>query len=171
MRAQEDMQKALEEANRKEQLLKQQVQEAERRMQQALTQHQVEIQVREEDLRNIKAQNEQLIKEKERLTQEHIQEAYQTNMDLHRRTAHLEKALQEAEALSRERAQQVREMEEVPKIPISPDDQLETEHRLVMESSSNIVSLALESRSVDQTLTLFYNALTASAVQYSTDLT
>ena len=40
-----------------------------------------------------------------------------------------------------------------------------------MEASSNIVSLALESRSVDHTLTLYYNALTASAVQYATDLT
>ena len=40
-----------------------------------------------------------------------------------------------------------------------------------MEASSNIVSLALESRSVDQTLTLYYNALIASSVQYSTDLT
>ena len=40
-----------------------------------------------------------------------------------------------------------------------------------MEASSNIVSLALESRSVDQTLTLYYNALIASVVQYSTNLT
>lgn len=136
-----------------------------------LTQHQAEIQVREEELRNIKAQNEQLIKEKERITQDHIQEAYQTNMNLHRRTAQLEKALQEAETLSRERAQQVHEMEEIPKIPISPDDQLETEHRIVMQASSNMVDLALERCSVDQTLTLYYNSLTASAVQYSTDLT
>ena len=87
-----------------------------------LTQHQEEIRIREEELWNIKAQNEQLVKEKERITQEHIQEAYQTNMNLHRRTAELEKALQEAETLSRERAQQVHEMEEIPKIPISPDD-------------------------------------------------
>ena len=40
-----------------------------------------------------------------------------------------------------------------------------------MEASSNIVSLALESRSVDQTLTMYYIALTASAVQYFVDLT
>ena len=39
-----------------------------------------------------------------------------------------------------------------------------------MEASSNIVSLALEHRTVDQTLTYYYNALTASSVQYATDL-
>ena len=40
-----------------------------------------------------------------------------------------------------------------------------------MEASSNIVSLALEHRTVDQTLTYYYNALTASSVQYAADLT
>ena len=43
----------------------------------------------------------------------------------------------------------VRELEEIPKIPVSPDDQLETEHRLVLEASSNLVNLALEDRTVD----------------------
>ena len=67
-------------------------------------------------------------------------------MSLHRRTMELEKALKEAETLLRERTQQVHELEEVPKIPISSDDQLETEHRLVMQASSNLVNLALEKR-------------------------
>ena len=40
-----------------------------------------------------------------------------------------------------------------------------------MEASSNIVSLALEDRTVDQTLTFYFNALTASSVQYTIDLT
>ena len=40
-----------------------------------------------------------------------------------------------------------------------------------MEASSNMVSLALEDRIVDQTLTFYFNALTASSVQYTTDLT
>ena len=165
------MKTALEEAQKREDQYKQQVQEMEQTLRQAIQQHQEEMRVRDEELRIIKAQNDQLIRDKELITQQHIQEAYETNMSLHRRNAELQKALHEAEALSRERAQQVREMEEVPKIPISPDDQLETEHRLVMEASSEIVSLALESRSVDQTLTMYYNALTASAVQYSVNLT
>ena len=42
---------------------------------------------------------------------------------------------------------------------------------LVMEASSNIVSLALENRTVDQMLTYYFNALTASFVQYTIDLT
>ena len=119
----------------------------------------------------MREENDKLVKEKDRVTQEHIQETYLTNLNLHQRTIDLERALHQAEALLRERTQQVRELENVPKIPVSPDEQLETEHRLVMEASSNIVSLALESRSVDQTLTLYYNALTASAIQYSIDLT
>ena len=65
----------------------------------------------------------------------------------------------------------VRELEEIPNIPISPDDQLETEHRLVLEASSNLVNLALEDRTVDQTLTYYFNALTSCSVQYSIDLT
>ena len=85
-------------------------------------------------MQKIKKHNDKLIKEKEHITQQHVQEAYQTNMSLHRRTVELEKAFQEAETLLRERTQQVRELEEVPKIPISSDDQLETEHRLVMEA-------------------------------------
>ena len=92
-------------------------------------------------------------------------------MSLHRRNAKLEKALQEAETASRERAQLVRELEEITKMPISPDDQLETEHRIVMQASSNMVDLALEHHSVDHTLTLYYNSLTASSIQYSIDLT
>ena len=122
-------------------------------------------------MQKIKEHNDKLIKEKEHITQQHIQEAYQTNMSLHQRTMELEKALQEAKTLLRERMQQVYELEEVPKIPISPDDQLKTEHRLVMEASSNLVNLALESRTVDQMLTYYYNALTFCFVQYTIDLT
>ena len=51
--------------------------------------------------------------------------------------------------LLREKSHQIRELEEIPKIPVSPDDQLENEHKLVMEASSNIVSLALENHIVD----------------------
>ena len=114
----------------------QQVQEVEQSLQQVLEQNQRQIKAKDEELQKIKEHNDKLIKEKEHITQKHIQEAYQTNMSLHRRTMELEKALQEAETLLRE---------EVPKTPISPDDQLETEHRLVMEASSNLVNLALES--------------------------
>ena len=59
----------------------------------------------------------------------HIQEMYITNLHLHQRTTTLENALQRVETLLRERAQLIRELEEVPKIPVSPDEQLETEHR------------------------------------------
>lgn len=171
LRTQENMKIQLEEALRREDQWRQQVQEAEKKMHQANQQYQEEIRIREEELRIVKAHNEQLIKEKEWITQEHIQQAYLTNLSLHQRTTQLEKALQEAENLSRERARQIRELEEIPKIPISPDEQLETEHRIVMQASSNMVDLALEHHSVDQTLTLYYNSLTASSVQYSTDLT
>ena len=92
-------------------------------------------------------------------------------MSLHRRTTNLENTLQEAEALLREKTQLVRELEEIPKIPISPDDQLETEYRLVLEASSNLVNLALEDRTVDQMLTHYFNALTSCSIQYSIDLT
>ena len=92
-------------------------------------------------------------------------------MSLHHRTVELEPALQRSETLLREKTQQIRELEEVPKIPVSSDDQLKTEHRLVLEASSNIVSLALENRTVDQTLTYYFNALTTSSIQYTVDLT
>ena len=56
-----------------------------------------------------------------RITQEHIQDLYMTNLNLHRRSTDLEAALQKAETLLRERAQQIRELEEVPKIHVSLD--------------------------------------------------
>lgn len=93
---------------------------------------------------SLREENDKLVKEKDRITQEHIQESYLTNLNLHRWTTELERALHKAEALLRERTQQVRELEDVPKIPVSPDEQLETEHRIVMEASSNMVDLALE---------------------------
>ena len=43
-------------------------------------------------------------------------------MNLHRRTTDLEAALQKAETLLHEKAQQISELEEVPKIPVSPDE-------------------------------------------------
>ena len=48
---------------------------------------------------------------------------------------------------------------------------MEIEHWLVMVASSNIVSLALEHRTMDQTLTYYFNAIVATFVQYSIDLT
>ena len=92
-------------------------------------------------------------------------------MNLHRRTTNLEAACQKAETLPCEKAQQICELEEVPKIPVSPNEQLEIEHRLIMEASSNIVSLALEHRMVDQMLTYYFNAIATTSVQYSIDLT
>ena len=62
-------------------------------------------------------------------------------------------------------------IEEIPKIPVLPDDELETEHQMIMAASSSIVSLALEHRTVDQTLSYYFNAITTSSVQDSTDLT
>ena len=51
-------------------------------MQRILKQHQAKIRVRDEELQNVKAHNTTLIKEKAQITQEHIQEAFQTNMSL-----------------------------------------------------------------------------------------
>ena len=92
------------------------------------------------------------------------------NLQLHCRTTQLEGAFQNAERLLREREQQIRKLEEIPKIPVSSYDQLEIEHRLIM-TSSNIISLDLEHRTVDQMLTYYFNAITTSSVQYSIDLT
>ena len=120
--------------------LQQQVREAKQRWQQVLEQHQGEIKEKDEELQQVKEQNAQLIREKDRITQEHIQEMYLTNLHLHQRTTTLEGALQMVETLLREPAQQIRELEEVPKVSVSPDEQLETEHKLIMEASSNLVS-------------------------------
>ena len=151
---------ALEKSLQSEEALRQQLQQTEHQWQQAHLEYQAQQQQNEVEIQRLRDENDKLVKEKDRITQEHIQESYLTNLNLHRRTVELEQALQKTEALLRERTQQVHELEEIPKIPVSPDDQLETEHRLILEASSNIVSLALESRSVDQTLTLYYNALT-----------
>ena len=86
------------------------------------------------------------------------------NMSLHCYTTELEIALQKTETLLCERSQEVRELEEIQKIPVSPDDQLENEHRLVMEASSNTISLALEKHIVDQMLTYYFNAMIASSI-------
>lgn len=115
-------------------------------------------------MQKLQHEKEELIREKERITQEHLQEAYNTNMHLHRRTTRLEGAFQSAERLLCEKEQQICELEEVPKIPVSPDEQLETEHRLIMAASSNIISLALEHQTVDQTLTYYFNAITTTSV-------
>ena len=74
------MKTQLEEALRREEQWRQQVQEAERKMHQANEQYEEQIRIRDEELRIIKAHNEQLVKEKECITQEHIQEAYLTNL-------------------------------------------------------------------------------------------
>ena len=122
-------------------------------------------------MQKLQHEKEELIREKERITHEHLQEAYQTNMHLHQRIMQLEGAFQSTERLLCEKEQQICELEEVPKIPVSPDEQLEMKHRLIMATSSNIISLALEHRTVDQTLTYYFNAITATFVQYSIDLT
>ena len=44
------------------------------------------------------------------------------------------------------------------------DDQLEKDHRLIMSTYLNIVTLALELRIVDQTLNFFYNTIAASSI-------
>ena len=68
-------------------------------MHQVLKQHQEEIKVRDEELQKIKEQNAQLIKDKERITEEHIQEMYLTNLHLHQRTTILEGTLQKIDTL------------------------------------------------------------------------
>ena len=103
--------------------------------------------------------------------QQHIQEAYQTNLQLHGRTTQQESAFQNIERLFWEREQQIHELEEILKIRITLDDQLATKHRMIMVASSNIVSLALEHRTMDQMLTYYFSAITATSVQYSIDLT
>ena len=72
LKAQEELKKELEEAKAREMLLQQQVHQAERIMQQATQQHQEDIRVREEQMKVIEAQNAQLIKEKEKITQKWI---------------------------------------------------------------------------------------------------
>ena len=166
MKGQEELNRAL--AN--EATLQQQVHELEKQLRQAQENHQKEQEAKEAEIQRIKYQNEELIKKKDKITQEHIQEAYITNLNLHRQTIWLEATLQSTKSLLHERAQQIRKLEEIPKLPMSLDDQLETKHTLIMEASSNIVSLALEHRMVDQTLTCYFNAFTASFVQYSVDL-
>ena len=125
--------------------LKQQLQDMEH--QQAHVEYQTQQQSNEAEIQRLREENDKLVKEKDRITQEHIQETYLTNLNLHWRTTDLEQALHQTEALLRERTQQVRELDDVPEIPVSPDEQLETEHRIVMEASSNMVDLALETRS------------------------
>ena len=49
-------------------------------------------------------------------------------MHLHKRSMQLESALQGAKRLLCERVQQIRELEEVPKILTSLDEQMETDH-------------------------------------------
>ena len=75
---------------------------------------------------------------------EQVQHAYKMNMDLHHCTMQLEQVFQWKEQLLCQREQQIKELEEVPKIPVSPDEQLEKDHKMIMMASSNIVTLALE---------------------------
>ena len=128
MKNQEEVNKALEMPMANEEVLHQQVQDLEWQLQQAKEEHHMEKEAQEVEIQKIKAHNEELIRDKERITQDHLKEAYRTNLHLHRRSTQLEDALQGAERLIRERAQQIRELEEIPKIPVSLDDQLEMEH-------------------------------------------
>ena len=69
------------------------------------------------------------------------------------------------------REQHIKELEEIPRILVSPDEQLENDHRLIMTTSSNVITLALELQIVNQMLSFFYNTIFASSVQHCIDLT
>ena len=99
-----------------EAVLRQKLQNMERQLQQAQEDHQKEQQAREAEIQRLQQQNEELVKEKDRIMQDHIQEAYLTNLNLHRRSTELEAALQRAETLLGEKAQQVRELEDIPNL-------------------------------------------------------
>ena len=101
MKGQEELNRAL--AN--EATLQQQVHELEKQLRQAQENHQKEQEAKEAEIQGIKYQNEELIKEKDRITQEHIQEAYIINLNLHHRTTKLEADLQSAKSLLHERVQ------------------------------------------------------------------
>ena len=102
-----------------EAVLQQKLQDMEKRLHQAQVEYQEHQQAKEAEIQELRQQNDKLVKEKDRITQQHIQEAYLTNLNLHRRTTELEQALHKAETLLREKAQQVCELEEIPKIPVS----------------------------------------------------
>ena len=59
-------------------------------MQKTFAQHQEEIRLRDEELQKVKSHNGKLIKEKDHITQQHIQESYVTNLNLHRWIVELE---------------------------------------------------------------------------------
>ena len=52
--------------------------------------YQAQQQRDEAEIQRLKGENDKLVKEKDRITQEHIQESYLTNLNLHRRTVDLE---------------------------------------------------------------------------------
>ena len=64
--------------------------------------YQEQQQAKEAKIQELWKQNDKLVKEKDRITQEHIQEMYLTNLHMHQRTTTLEGTLQRAETLLRE---------------------------------------------------------------------
>ena len=64
--------------------------------------HEREKEADEVEKQKLQQEKEDLIKEKDRITQQHIQKAYQTNLQLHRRMMQLESAFQNAKWLLKE---------------------------------------------------------------------
>ena len=86
MKSQDEVNKALQTSLAKEVVLRQKVQDLERSLQQAQEDHQKEKEARDTELQKIRGMNEELIRDKDRIMQQHIQEAYQANMHLHARS-------------------------------------------------------------------------------------
>ena len=104
LKSQEEMNRALEMARAHEAKLQWRVQEAVQKLQHLKEEHLWEIEAREEELKRVKEQNAKLIRDREQITQQHIQEAYQTNMSLHRYTIELETTFQRSETLLHEKS-------------------------------------------------------------------
>ena len=81
---------ALEKTLQSEAALRQQLQDTEHQWQQAHMEYQAQQQKNEVEIQRLREENDKLVKEKERITQAHIQESYLTNLNLHRRTVDLE---------------------------------------------------------------------------------
>ena len=105
MKSQEELNRALETSLQNEAILKQKLQDMEQQWHQAHMEYQEQLQAKEAEIQELRKQNDKLVNEKDRITQEHIQETYLTNLNLHRRTTDLEQALHKAETLLRERTQ------------------------------------------------------------------
>ena len=83
VKSQEEMNRALETSRAHETELQWRVQEAEQKLQHLKEEHLREIEAKEEELKQLNEKNAKLIRDKEHITHQHIQEAYQMNMSLH----------------------------------------------------------------------------------------